>query len=95
MWIQDYREREGLELYELQERINIHGKEMNPPLYGMVSTKLIHLLERSKNPITHPHIASAIADVCGATPEQYDEIVAEQYRGYYRQVTDQCSNNAE
>lgn len=80
MWIEDYRRRNGLELYELAELVNKHRREKGIA-YGIVSDKLLHMLERDKNAVTHPLLANAIAEVCGATPKQRDMIVADIHKG--------------
>ena len=81
MWIEEYRNREGLELYELAEKVNKYRREYDPFSCGIVSDQLLHILERSRNAVTHPRIANAIAEVCGATPEQRDMIVHKIHRG--------------
>lgn len=86
MFIEDYRRANGLELDDFARRVNLVGKHMQPPLEGTVSDTLIHILERSKVPRTHPRIADAIATVCGATAEQRDSIVAEHHRGTWTPV---------
>ena len=86
MWIDEYREANGLELDEFARRVNIVGRKMNPPLWGTVTDTLIYKLERSKTPRTHPRIANAIATVCGATSEQRDSIVDERHRGKWEPV---------
>ena len=81
MWIEDYRRKEGLELDEFARRVNRHSRKMNPPLLCTVTDELIYILERDKKSKTHPLIANSIAEVCGATVEQRDSIVAEIHRG--------------
>lgn len=87
MWIQEYREREKLELWQFQQRVNEYGKRLKEPFYGTISAQLIHMLEVDKNAVTHPRIANAIATLCEATPEQRDMIVAEQHRGEWNGPT--------
>ena len=96
MWIEDYREANGLELDDFARRVNIVGKKMTPRLVCTVSDTLIHILERSKNPRTHPRIADAIATTCGATAEQRDSIVDEKWRGTWEPmcITDLTTDNA-
>lgn len=81
MWIEDYRTANDLELDEFARRVNHVGRRMRPPLMGTVSDTLVHMLERSKTPRTHPRIADAIAAVCGATEEQRDSIVDKKHHG--------------
>lgn len=84
MWIDEYREKNGLELDDFARRVNWVGRKMNPPLWGTVSDTLIHFLERSSSPRTHPRIADAIATACHATPEQRDTIVDKEHRGTWK-----------
>lgn len=81
MWIKDYREREGLELYQLQQRVNSFIHKMSNPIEATISGELIHMLEVDKNAVTHPRIANAIAIMCDATQEQRDMIVADVHKG--------------
>jgi hypothetical protein len=81
MWITDYREREGLELYQLQQRVNSFIHKMSNPIEATISGELIHMLEVDKNAVTHPRIANAIAIMCDATQEQRDMIVADVQQG--------------
>ena len=83
MWIQEYREREKLELWQFQQRVNEFSKESSVPLQGIVSERLIHTLE-TINTVTNPHIANIIAVLCGATPEQRDMIVSEPHKGKWK-----------
>ena len=83
MWIEDYRNKYGLELDDLARRVNIAGKKLEPRLCCTVTDTLIHVLERSKVPRTHPRIADAIAIACKATAEQRDSIVDEKHRGTF------------
>lgn len=81
MWIQEYRERKKLELWQFQQRVNAFVHEMPNPIEATISGELIHMLEVDKNAVTHPRIADAIATVCGATPEQRDMIVSDVHKG--------------
>lgn len=87
MWIQEYREREKLELWQFQQRVNEYRRHLKEPAYGTVSAELIHMLEVDKNAVTHPKIANAIAVLCEATPKQRDMIVAERHRGKWKGPT--------
>lgn len=84
MWITDYRERMGLELYQLQQIINVYNRQIPGHNRIYVSEQLLYILENIKNPVTHPYIANLIADVCEATREQRDSIVSEKYRGKWK-----------
>ena len=88
MWIEDYRKQYGLEVDDMARRVNLAGRKMVPPLEGTVTDTLIHILEISKVPRTHPRIADAIAMACKATPEQRDSIVAEKHRGTWKPSDD-------
>ena len=88
MWIEDYRKEHGLELDDFARRVNLAGCKLEPPLEGVVTDMLIHILEISKTPRTHPRIANAIAMACGATPEQRDSIVDERHRGKWHPKPD-------
>lgn len=82
MWIEDYRMANNLELDQMAHRVNLVGRKiLEPPLECIVSDTLIHILERSKTPRTHPRIADAIAIACNATQEQRDSIVDERHKG--------------
>lgn len=83
MWITDYRENAGLELWQFQQRVNMYGKKLENPFQGVISERLIHMLEVDENAVTHPRIADAIAVLCGATSEQRDMIVADIHKGQY------------
>ena len=95
MWIQEYREREKLELWQFQQRVNEYGKRLKEPFYGTISAQLIHMLEVDKNAVTHPRIANAIATLCEATPNQRDLIVAEPHKGNWNGPTQNESRIAE
>lgn len=81
MWIRDYRERMGLELDDLAKVVNLYRRYEKQTINGVVSDKLIHILEVCDDTVTQPVLADAIAAVCGATREQRDSIVDERYRG--------------
>ena len=84
MWIREFREREGLELYQLQQRVNYYSRISPEPLQGMVSAELLHRLEIEDCCVTHPRIANVIAAVCGATAKQRDMIVSLEHRGEWK-----------
>ena len=84
MWIEEYRKKYGLEVDDMARRVNLAGRKLVPPLEGTVTDTLIHILEISKVPRTHPRIADAIAMACKATPEQRDSIVDEKHRGTWK-----------
>ena len=69
MWIDEYRSAHGMELDEFARAVNAYGRKMVPPLVCTITDELIHMLERVKGCVTHPIIANAIAEYCGATPE--------------------------
>ena len=82
MWIQEYREANGMELDDFARAVNRYGHtKMIPRMICTITDTLIHMLERDKNCVTHPIIANAIAEYCGATPEQRDMIVAPAHKG--------------
>ena len=91
MWIDEYRQRNGLELDDLARKVNAVGRELHPPWDFTVTDMLIHILEISKTPRTHPLIANAIAVACEATREQRDSIVDERHRGTFEPITVKCS----
>ena len=95
MWITDYRERMGLELYQLQQRVNSFVHETSNPIEATISGELIHMLEVDKNAVTHPRIANAIAIMCDATQEQRDMIVADIHKGKWFGPTEKEKNLAE
>ena len=82
MWITDFRQQFGLELETLGYYIRQEGRKRNPPL--RVSDELLYLLENFGNFRTVPKLADLIAEVCGATAEQRDQLVLEQYRGTWK-----------
>lgn len=67
MWIDEYRRAHGLEWFELAWMCDC-------------GEFLLYMIDRCKW-VTHPVIADRIAEVCGATPEQRDQIVPERHRG--------------
>ena len=79
MWITDFREAHGLTLEELGRAIRYLGGKKHPPM--RVSDILLENLETKKNYRTVPALADLIAEACGATAQQRDELVLEQYRG--------------
>lgn len=81
MWLREYRESAKLELDEFARVVNTYRRLAKMPVNGIVSNTLVHILEVDDRTVTHPNLANAIAAVCGATPEQRDSIVAEEYRG--------------
>lgn len=83
MWITAYRKSRNLELYELQQLVNDQLHRRFPWCEFHISEKLIYLLEHTPEPKTHPIIATVIADVCHATPEQFNEIVHPKRQGGY------------
>lgn len=86
MWIQDYREANGLELDDFARKVNQYGRrQMTQPLVCTITDELIHLLEIGA--VTHPMIANAIAEYCGATVEQRDMLVNEIHRGEWEPNT--------
>ena len=90
MFIADFRESLGLELNEFARAVNIYRRaklnqtDPDAPLCGLLGTQLVHMLEVDKNCVTHPDLAAAICTICGATPEQYDSIVAKFRRGKWQ-----------
>jgi len=81
VWIEDFRRTHGLELDEFARIVNRHREKRGQAINGVVSDTLIHILECSKDAVTHPVLANAIAEVCGATAEQRDMIVTKEHRG--------------
>ena len=84
MWLREYRESAKLELDEFARVVNTYRRLAKMPVNGIVSNTLVHILEVDDKTVTHPNLADAIAAVCGATPEQRDSIVSEQYRGTWK-----------
>ena len=77
-WIREYREAHGLELDEFAREVNKSAE-----LVCTITDQLIHILEIGG--VTHPRIANAIAEYCGATAKQRDMIVNEMHKGEYVQ----------
>lgn len=71
MWIEEYRRRTGNSRAELARQVRRRGVGCSP--------ELIEILELGGKTI--PQIADRIALVCGATDEQYDEIVLDKHKG--------------
>lgn len=71
MWIEEYRRKSGISRAELARQVRRRGVGCSP--------KLIEILELGGKTI--PQIADRIALVCGATDEQYDEIVLDKHKG--------------
>lgn len=84
MWIDEFRERNGIERHEFARRVRVIGAHRRPHRPIGCSEELVWLLERAKVPRTHPRIADLIAEACGATPEERDMIVDERHRGTWR-----------
>lgn len=84
MWIQDYREAHGLDLYELRQLVNEQLHRRFPYANCWISEYLLGILENSNSPRTHPTIATVIADVCRATPKQFNQIVHSKHWGIYQ-----------
>lgn len=82
MWITEYREEHGLSLEALGKAMRRAGAKLEPPV--KVSDILLERLELEPKFRTVPRIADLIADVCGATAEQRDELVLEQYKGTWK-----------
>lgn len=82
MWLTDYRKQFGLELETLGYYIRQEGGKRNPPL--RVSDELLYKLEHLKGFRTVQKLADLIAEVCGATAEQRDQLVLERYRGTWK-----------
>lgn len=81
MWIDEFREGIGMERDEFARRVRVLGARKRPGRPIGCSETLVYILERRKGAITHPVIASLLAEACGATSEQRDSIVAKKYRG--------------
>ena len=82
MWITEFRQARGMTLEELGGVIRYYGKRRKPAL--RVSDTLLEWLEGVPGYRTVPALADLIAEVCGATPQQRDELVLEKYRGTWR-----------
>ena len=82
MWITDFREKYGLTLEQLGAAIRRVGAKKHPP--ARVSDILLENLETKRGYKTVPGLADLIAETCGATPAQRDELVLKQYRGTWK-----------
>lgn len=82
MWITDFRQAHGLTLEELGRAIRYVGRKKDPEL--RVSDVLLENLETKPGYKTVPKLADLIAETCGATAAQRDELVLEQYRGTWK-----------
>ena len=82
MWLNEFRARFGIELDQLGAQIRRIGARMDPPL--RVSDELLYRLETIKGFKTVPKLADLIAEACGATALQRDELVLEQFRGTWK-----------
>lgn len=82
MWLSDFRKQFGLELETLGYYIRQEGQKRDPAL--RVSDELLYKLETLEGFRTVPKLADLIAEVCGATAEQRDQLVLEQYRGTWK-----------
>lgn len=70
-WLEKWRNEHGVSREELAEAV------------GLKTTAVITILEEMHGGVTHIDIAARIADHVGATPQQWDSIVPERYRGTY------------
>lgn len=84
MWIEEFRERHGLDRWEFARRVRVLGAMKRPGRPIGCSEKLVYYLEMMKAPRTHPTIANLIAEACGATPEERDMIVDPKWRGTWK-----------
>lgn len=82
MWITEYRQRYGLTLEQLAGMIRRAGARKDPELW--ISDQLLYMLETREGFKTVPKLADLIAEACGATAKQRDELVLEQYRGKWK-----------
>lgn len=82
MWITEYRQRYGLTLEQLAGMIRRAGARKDPELW--ISDQLLYMLETREGFKTVPKLADLIAEACGATAKQRDELVLEQYRGTWK-----------
>lgn len=81
MWIEEFREKHGIDRHEFARRVRVLGARKRRSRPISCSENLVYLLERMSKPRTHPEIANLIAEACGATAEERDSIVAEKHRG--------------
>lgn len=82
MWLEDFRRAHGLTLEDLGAHIRRLGKKRHPPI--TVSDTLLDRLEADPKFRTVPAIADLIAEACGATAEQRDQLVLEKHRGTWK-----------
>lgn len=79
MWLTEFREQWGLSIEGLGTLIRRYAARQAPNL--RVSDILLERLESEKNFRTVPKLADLIAQACGATQAQRDEMVLERFRG--------------
>lgn len=82
MWIQEFREKNELSVHQFGNLVRRRCERAK--LAGRISDGLIENLEGIRGYVTHPRFANVIAEVCGATAEQRDSIVAEPRRGKWK-----------
>lgn len=82
MWITEFREANGLTIEQLARALRQLGATKTPEI-GCSDT-LLYRLECVKNFCTVPAIANLIAEGCGATAAQRDELVLPQYKGTWK-----------
>lgn len=82
MWLAEYRDQYGLTLNELGGMIRRAGRRKTPRLW--LSDELLYNLETDPKFRTVPKLADLIAEACGATAKQRDELVLEQHRGTWK-----------
>lgn len=74
-WIAQYRAKHGFTIKQLSNLYSAKYKRL-------VSRTLIDNVENGDR--VHPFIAARLAELCGATAEQYDEIVYVKYQGTWK-----------
>lgn len=79
MWLTEFREQWGLSIELLGTLIRRYAARRDPKL--RVSDTLLERLETEANFRTVPKLADLIAQACGATAAQRDEMVLERFRG--------------
>lgn len=82
MWIQEFRKKNELSVHQFGNLVRRRCERAK--LTGRISDGLIENLECIRGYVTHPRFANVIAEVCGATAEQRDSIVAEKRRGKWK-----------
>lgn len=82
MWLEDFRRAHGLTLEELGAYIRRLGRKKHPEI--TVSDTLLERLEGEPKFRTVPAIADLIAEACGATAEQRDQLVLEKHKGTWK-----------